>query len=141
MNKKKVVIILVLLLFGMIPIIDAAAQTPAGVADMGNSVTEKIEIITSIGFMGNTKFSDDDLMGIISMRVGDNLTKEMIGEDIQKIISFYRNNGANLSISPNVKPGKDVATIEFVIDENGTKGDAGPYQPPGKKMGGPPPGE
>lgn len=108
----------------------SAGGAPAGgenaVAEEGSET--KVEILTSIGFNGNTKFSDKQLMDVIGMKVGDNLTKEMIGAAIQNIVDLYRNNGANLSISPNVNPGKGVATIEFMIDESGTKGDAGPYQ-------------
>lgn len=100
----------------------------------------KVEILTSIDFTGNNTFSDRQLLDIIGMKVGDNLTKEMIGEAIEHIVKLYRSNGGNLSISPNVTPGQGVATIEFMIDETGTEGDAGPYQ--GGRSGGgngPPP--
>lgn len=73
------------------------AQPPAGIPNAGDNGTEKIEILTSIGFSGNTKFNDDELMGVIGMKVGDNLKKEMIGAAIQNIVDMYRNNGAIFS--------------------------------------------
>lgn len=138
--------LMVAFFIGSFTIATVTAQQPPLAGTMpqqGNSAIQedsanKVEILTSISFNGNTKFTDKQLMDVIGMKIGDNLTKEMIGEAIQNIVDLYRNNGADLSISPNVTPGAEVATIEFMIDESGTKGDAGPYQGDNRGGGGGP---
>jgi hypothetical protein len=97
----------------------------------------KNDVIAAISFKGNTKYTDQQLLDLVQLKVGQKLDQKVIGQALNKIINLYRKDGGNLSISPNVQPNGGHAILQFVIDENGTKGDAGPYEPAGGHGGGP----
>jgi hypothetical protein len=94
-------------------------------------------VVGVVSFKGNTKFTDVELLKAVSLKTGDPMSQELIKGALNRLIAYYRSHGANLSVSPNINPAGGHATIQFVIDESGTKGDAGPSQAGG---GGTPPG-
>ncbi len=94
-------------------------------------------VVGAVSFKGNTKFTDAELLKAVSLKAGDPMSSDLIKGALDRLITYYRSHGANLSVSPNINPAGGHATIQFVIDESGTKGDAGPSQAGG---GGTPPG-
>jgi hypothetical protein len=144
-RKSRVINILFVLIFLLA--LGAGAQGPAGAPPSGpgapaGSGPAKIEI-ASISFKGNTKFKDDELLKAVGLKVGEPLSQEIAHQALDKLIAYYRSHGANLSVSPNIDPNGGHANVQFVIDENGTKGDAGAFQPGGgaPPSGSPPPAE
>jgi outer membrane protein assembly factor BamA len=97
-------------------------------------------VIGSISFKGNKKFTDAELLKAVELKIGDPMSPELIKKALNRLIAYYRSHGANLSVSPNIDPTGGHATVQFIIDENGTKGDAGLFQPNGGgQPGGAPP--
>jgi hypothetical protein len=114
----------------------AAAQGPAGGPPGGpggapHSGGDTKVVVGKISFKGNAKFSDAELLKAVQLKVGDTMSPDLIKSALNRLITYYRSHGANLSVSPNIDPSGGHATIQFVIDENGTKGDAGLFQPAG----------
>jgi hypothetical protein len=83
-------------------------------------------VIEKIGFKGNATFSDAVLLKAVHLHVGQTMSPELIKQAVDRLVNFYRSHGANLSVWPNIDPDGGRASIEFVIDEHGTRGDAGP---------------
>lgn len=85
--------------------------------------------IISITFLGNTKFSSEQLLDAIAgsgVELGAKPGPDIIGPAMSKLVDYYRNNGADLSASPNIiEDPKGITFVQFIIDENGTKGDVG----------------
>ena len=85
--------------------------------------------IISITFLGNTKFSSEELLKAIDgsgVELGAKPGPDIIGPAMTKLVDYYRNNGADLSASPNIiEDPKGITFVQFIIDENGTKGDVG----------------
>jgi hypothetical protein len=77
----------------------------------------------------------------MQLKVGAPLSKTFMRGCLNLMVDFYRKNGANLSVQPEITPSNGTATIKFHIDETGTKGIAGRYEPNGGNGGsnGPPP--
>jgi outer membrane protein assembly factor BamA len=98
-------------------------------------------VVGKVSFKGNVKFSDAELLKVVQLNVGDTMRQDLIKSALNRLITYYRSHGANLSVSPNIDPSGGHATIQFVIDENGTKGDAGSFEPGagGGAPGGAPP--
>jgi hypothetical protein len=85
--------------------------------------------ILSITFLGNKKFTSEQLQKVINgtgLKLGIKVGPAVIGPAMAALVDFYRKNGANLSASPNIiEDAKDITFVQFIIDENGTKGDIG----------------
>ncbi|GEM_PF-3887981 len=85
--------------------------------------------ILSITFLGNKKFTSEQLQKVIDgteLKLGIKVGPAVIGPAMAALVDFYRKNGANLSASPNIiEDPKDITFVQFIIDENGTKGDIG----------------
>jgi hypothetical protein len=85
--------------------------------------------IVSITFLGNTKFTSEQLLEAIDgsgVELGAKPGPDIIGPAMTALVDFYRKNGANLSASPNIiEDPKGITFVQFLIDENGTKGDIG----------------
>jgi len=127
-------------------LVGARAQAPAGDPPAGGpgsaspSGTQEKVVIAKISFDGNKKFAEAELLKAVGLKVGDPLSKEVMNKALKQLVEYYRSHGANLSVSPNIQPNGGHAVIAFMIDENGTKGDAGSYQPVGGgQPGGAPP--
>jgi hypothetical protein len=130
----------------------AVAQGPAGAPPGGpggppSSGGNAKVVVGKISFKGNTKFTEAELLKVAALKVGDPMSPELIKSALNRLIAYYRSHGANLSVSPNIDPSTGHAMIQFVIDENGTQGDAGSFQSDGGSApsgappaGGPPAG-
>ena len=59
------------------------------------------------------------------------MSPALIKDAISRLVAYYRSRGANLSAWPSIDPDGGHAVVQFVIDEHGTKGDAGAYPPAG----------
>ena len=120
------------------------AQAPAGAPSGGpggaQSAGQMKVVIGSISFKGNKKFTEAELLKAIQIKVGDPMSPELVKKALNRMIAYYRSYGANLSVSPNIDPKDGHAVVQFIIDENGTKGDAGMAQSGGGgQQGGAPP--
>lgn len=131
-------IVILIIVFGVIvagpktALSDDKVHRSSETATGNTMASSEPDIISSISFTGNTKFSDKQLLNAIKLNVGDELSWDIMGGAMERLVNFYRENGENLSVSPNVT--HDGPTIvEFIIDENGTEGDTGPYEPDGAK--------
>lgn len=119
----------------------AFAPAAAQPGDGQKSAASAVETISVISFTGNDKFSDAQLLEATGLRVGGAMSQEIIGEAIDRLVAYYRQAGANLSVSPNITPNNGAPIIEFVIDEDGTRGNAGAFEPGNDgRAGGAPPG-
>ena len=87
--------------------------------------------IISITFLGNTKFTSEQLLKAIEgsgVELGAKPGPDIIGPAMTALVDFYRKNGADLSASPNIiEDPKGITFVQFIIDENGTKGDIGGF--------------
>jgi outer membrane protein insertion porin family len=54
--------------------------------------------ITNIAFEGNTVISNEDLLSLLTLKVGDNFTSALAAEDYANIIQFYRDRGYFLEV-------------------------------------------
>jgi len=86
-------------------------------------------VILSITFLGNKKFTSEQLQKVIDgteLKIGGGVGPSNIAPAMKALVDFYRKNGANLSASPNIiEDPKGIVFVQFIIDENGTKGDIG----------------
>lgn len=112
----------------------AGSGGPGGASQSGGDTKVVVGVVS---FKGNTKFTDAELAKVVALKAGDPMSQELVKGALNRLIAYYRSHGANLSVSPNINPAGGHATIQFVIDESGTKGDAGAAPAGG---GGPPAG-
>jgi len=102
----------------------------AGSAEVkGDSAPKLNGVILSITFLGNKKFTSEQLQKVIDgteVKIGSGVGPSNIGPAMKALVDFYKKNGANLSASPNIiEDPKGIVFVQFIIDENGTKGDIG----------------
>lgn len=125
-----------LISFLMITAVCATAAEPgppaggAGQTEIKKDTTPIPESgIVSITFLGNTKFTSEQLLKAIDgsgVELGAKPGPDIIGPAMTALVEFYRKNGANLSASPNIiEDPKGITFVQFLIDENGTGGDIG----------------
>jgi hypothetical protein len=85
--------------------------------------------VLSITFLGNKKFTTEQLQKVVDesqLKIGGPVNFSVIAPVMKALVSFYKEHGANLNISPNIiEDPKGIAFVQFIIDENGTKGDVG----------------
>jgi hypothetical protein len=85
--------------------------------------------VLSITFLGNKKFTNEQLQKVIAgteLKLGGKVGPAVIGPAMTALVDFYHKNGANLNASPNIiEDSKGVTFVQFIIDENGKKGDIG----------------
>lgn len=131
----------------VISALGAVAQGPAGGPPGGPGGAPQAGgdtkvVVGKVSFKGNVKFSDAELLKVVQLNVGDTMRQDLIKSALNRLITYYRSHGANLSVSPDIDPTGGHATIQFVIDESGTKGDAGnaPRGDGGAPGGAPPAG-
>jgi hypothetical protein len=114
----------------------ASAQAPAGVPPSGSQAPPYAggggnAVVAEVSFKGNTKFSDATLLKAVNLHPGEAMSPALIKDAVSRLVAYYRSHGANLSAWPNIDPDGGHAVVQFVIDEHGTKGDAGAYPPAG----------
>jgi hypothetical protein len=137
-SKSRTLSFFIALLFLFTLSTNAQAPTGGPGGPGGPPSGEQIKVVIgTISFKGNTKFKDDELLKAVQLKVGDPMSPDLVKKALNRLIAYYRSHGANLSVSPNIDPNGGNATVQFVIDENGTKGDAGSYPHTGQPGGGP----
>jgi len=133
---KSIVAISIFIAFMMMCAFAANAAEPAAPPSAPASAVVKKDTtpvpksgILSITFLGNKKFTSEQLQKVIDgteLKLGIKVGPAVIGPAMAALVDFYRKNGANLSASPNIiEDAKDITFVQFIIDENGTKGDIG----------------
>jgi hypothetical protein len=86
--------------------------------------------IVSISFVGNKKFTSEELAKVVSttLKLGDKISGANVIPAANSIVDFYKKNGAHLNVSPNmIEDPKGIQAVQFIIDENGTKGEIGNF--------------
>jgi len=85
--------------------------------------------IVSITFVGNKKFKTEELQKVVTdsgLTLGIQVGPAVIGPAMKAIVEHYQKAGANLNVSPDIiEDAKGIVAVQFIIDENGTKGDIG----------------
>ncbi len=85
--------------------------------------------IVSISFVGNKKVKTEELQKVVDasgLKLGIKVGPAVIGPAMKAIVDFYHKNGAQLNASPDIiEDTKGIVAVQFIIDENGTKGDIG----------------
>lgn len=85
--------------------------------------------VVSISFVGNKKFTSEQLQKVVDgteLKLGVKVGPAVIGPAMKALVAFYRQNGANLSISPDIiEDPKGIVAVQFIIDEGASKGDIG----------------
>jgi outer membrane protein insertion porin family len=61
---------------------------------------ESAGAITTIAFEGNTVISNEELLPLLSLKVGDNFTSALAAEDYANIVQLYRDKGYFLEVLP-----------------------------------------
>jgi hypothetical protein len=101
-------------------------------------------VIDSVNYAGNAKLSSAVLAKDSTIKPGAQISKELVGGEIDRIIGLYKKAGNDLAISPDIQhPTAGHVAITFRIDENGKGGNAGPAPgapAPGGPGGAPPAG-
>jgi outer membrane protein assembly factor BamA len=102
-QKSKIQLILLdLLLRGYCHRIDAWHHAHRSRSDPGGSPppavdTQKHDIIASIGFKGNTKYTDKQSLDTVQLEVGQKLDQQVIKHALDRLIALYRKDGGNLN--------------------------------------------
>ena len=109
-----------------------APPSGAGPAEVKGDLPPALNgVILSITFLGNKKFTTEQLQKVISgteLKIGGGVGPSNIGPAMKALVDFYHKNGENLSASPNIiEDPKGIVFVQFIIDENGTKGDIGGF--------------
>jgi hypothetical protein len=107
-----------------------APPSGAGPAEVSGSVPPTPKgVVLSITFLGNKKFTSEQLQKVIDgteLKIGGPVGFTIIAPAMKALLEFYKKNNANLSISPNIiEDPRGIVFVQFIIDENGTKGDVG----------------
>ena len=108
-----------LLAFRQIYSVDISAQE----ADQGVKVVIKLDLrpkITKITLAGNTVFSDDVLLGLVWVTVGDPVDYDAIRRDARRISDFYQQPGC-MALVPAAQVDAD-GVLNIVIQERKIEG-------------------
>ena len=85
--------------------------------------------IVSITFVGNKKFGTEELEKVVAdsgLKLGISVGPAVIAPAMKAIVEHYQKSGANLNVSPDIiEDAKGIVAVQFIIDENGKKGDIG----------------
>ena len=85
--------------------------------------------IVSITFVGNKKFGTEELQKVVAdsgLKLGISVGPAVIAPAMKAIVEHYKKSGANLNVSPDIiEDAKGIVAVQFIIDENGKKGDIG----------------
>lgn len=86
-------------------------------------------VVLSITFLGNKTFTSEQLQAVVDgtdLKIGGPVGFTIIAPVMKALLDFYHNNGQTLNISPNIiEDPKGIVFVQFIIDENGTRGDVG----------------
>jgi hypothetical protein len=85
--------------------------------------------IVSITFVGNKKVKTEYLQKVVAdsgLNLGIAVNASVIAPAMKAIVAFYQKNGVNLNVSPDIiEDAKGIDAVQFIIDEDGKKGDIG----------------
>ena len=113
----------------------APGPAPAGAPGSGPAQMKKDNTpvpksgVVSISFLGNKKLTTGQLQKVIDgtqLKLGGPVNFSVIAPAMKALLSFYHDNGVNLSISPDIiEDPKGIVAVQFIIDEGASKGDIG----------------
>jgi len=85
--------------------------------------------IVSITFVGNKKFKTEELQKVVAesgLKLGIAVGPAVIAPAMKAIVAHYQASGASLNVSPDIiEDAKGIVAVQFIIDEDGKKGDIG----------------
>jgi hypothetical protein len=106
-----------------------AGGTPPATAKKTDNTPIPASGIVSITFVGNKKFRTEELQKVVAdsgLNLGISVGPAVIAPAMKAIVEHYRKSGANLNVSPDIiEDAKGIVAVQFIIDENGKKGDIG----------------
>jgi hypothetical protein len=143
--RKATAALSVLFVLVFLCVAGAAAQAPTGPPPGGaagqpqaNAPAQK-QVIAVLKCTGNKTFTEAQILDASGIKVGDPMGQEVIRGALTRVVDYYRENGADLSLWVNIRPNGGSAKVELLIDETGTKGLVGRYEAKeGGTPGGPP---
>jgi len=107
----------------------AAGGTPAATSKKTDNTPIPASGIVSITFVGNKKVATEELQKVVAdsgLKLGIAVGPAVIGPAMKAIVADYQKKGANLNASPDIiEDAKGIVAVQFIIDENGKKGDIG----------------
>jgi hypothetical protein len=101
--------------------------TPGGPPQGGASGAEAEEtnppVIDSIEIKGSTKFTVDQMMKVLTMKVGDTISRTKVKDSCNNIAALYQKQGGDAAVSPNIThPADGHVVVTLTVDESGKGG-------------------
>jgi Surface antigen variable number repeat len=100
---------------------------PSGGPPQGASGAEAEEtnppVIDSIEIKGSTKFTADQMMKVLTMKVGDTISRTKVKDSCNNIAALYQKQGGDAAVSPNIThPAEGHVQVVLTVDESGKGG-------------------
>jgi hypothetical protein len=129
-------------LFASLVVASAVAQAPGaggppggGAAPQGAAQVKKDNTpvpksgVVSITFLGNKKIATEELEKVVAgtgLKIGGEVNFSVMAPAMKAVLAYYKEKGVSLSLSPDIiEDPKGIAFVQFIIDENASKGDVG----------------
>lgn len=80
-------------------------------------------VIDSIEIKGSTKFTADQMMKVLTMKVGDKISRTKVKDSCNNIAALYQKQGGDAAVSPNIThPAEGHVQVYLTVDESGKGG-------------------
>jgi outer membrane protein assembly factor BamA len=80
-------------------------------------------VIDSITIKGSTKFTQDEMLKVMTMHVGDTTKPKKVKDSCNNIAALYQKQGKDISCKPNIEhPTEGHVVVTLTVDENGKGG-------------------
>jgi len=77
-------------------------------------------VIDSIEIKGSTKFTADEMMKVLTMKVGDTISRTKVKDSCNNIAALYQKKGGDGAVSPNIThPAEGHVKVYLTVDESG----------------------
>ena len=94
-----------------------AAAPGAGAEEANPPVIDSIEI------KGSTKFTAEQMMKVLTMKVGDTISRTKVKDSCNAIAALYQKQGGDAAVSPNIThPAEGHVQVYLTVDESGKGG-------------------
>jgi hypothetical protein len=94
------------------------AGAPGAEAEETNS-----PVIDSIEIKGSTRFTAEQMMRVLTMKVGDKISRTKVKDSCNNIAALYQKQGGDAAVSPNIThPAEGHVQVYLTVDESGKGG-------------------
>ena len=106
----------------------AQGGAPGGPPSMANMfsddfVEENPPVIDTIEIKGSTKFSQQEMLKVLTLHVGDTTLPKKVKESCNNIAALYQKQGLDVAVSPNIThPSEGHVQVVLTVNENGKGG-------------------